>query len=209
MSAHYYAKRPGGPAYEYDEPELAAVFDRGEVDGWLVRGTDWAEWVGWVPVEEEFGAPPRARRVSEPTPSFSDTAGELERLHDLKSRGVIDDAEFAALKQAVIARFTNLPAATEPTPDADASPARRRLTVEPHRGQLILTLGILGCVPVFCFLGLFAMSLGQHDLNRMRDGYMDRSGETQTRMGFRLGVMASVLLFLGCCFGGYVTIGRW
>jgi len=83
------------------------------------------------------------------------------------------------------------------------------MTLEAHRGGLILTLGILGWIPFLCFLALFAMSMGSHDLDMMRKGYMDRSGEEQTRLGFLLGTMASILLLLLCGFGGFLfVVGR-
>jgi hypothetical protein len=209
----YFAKRPGGAAYEYTEDELIAAFDRGEVDGWVARRSDLPD---WVPVEDIFAAPvPRARRVSTPrrtAPSMADTAADLQRLHDLKTSGAIDEAEYAALKQAVIARATapaQEPEDDDPSPDYDPDdyrPNRRTAPLEPHRGGLILTLGVVSLIPALCFLGLFAMSMGQHDLHRMREGYMDRDGEGQTRVGFVLGAITSSLLFLGCLFGGYVVI---
>lgn len=208
----YFAKRPGGAAYEYTEDELIAAFDRGEVDGWVARRSDLPD---WVPVEDIFAAPaPRARRVpssQHTAPSMAETAADLQRLHDLKSSGAIDEAEYAALKQAVIARATA--PVEEPTDDEPADfdpddyrPTRRTASLEPHRGTFILLLGVLSFIPVFCLFGLFAMSMGQHDLHRMREGYMDRSGEGMTRAGFILGAITSVLLFLGCLVGGYVVI---
>lgn len=194
MSARYFAKRPGGPAYLFDEAALVAAFNRGEMDGWLVRRTDWAEWDEWVPVEDEFGEfPPRARRVSEPAPSVDDLEADLARLHDLKIRGLLDDAEHAALRQAALDRFTHPP-----------PPARQPRALEPHRGGLILTLGILGCVPVLFIFAVLAASMGRHDLNRMRDGFMDRSGEDQTRTGFNLGACVSLLVGLMCGLGGLI-----
>lgn len=210
----YYAKRPGGAAYEYTEDELVAAFDRGEVAGWVARRSDLPD---WVPVEDIFAAPvPRAKRVPPPrrtAPSMADTAADLQRLHDLKTSGAIDEAEYIALKQAVIARATapvqEGQSGDDPSPDYDPDddrPNRRTAPLESHRGSLILTLGLISLLPPLCFLGLFAMSMGQHDLHRMREGYMDRSGEGMTRAGFILGAITSLLLFLGCLFGGYVVI---
>jgi hypothetical protein len=78
---------------------------------------------------------------------------------------------------------------------------------QPHRGVLILSLGILGLLlsclpPVGWVFGGVAMSLANADLQEMKDGRMDRSGVSLTESGKVCGVlaviMASVFLLLGC-----------
>jgi predicted Zn finger-like uncharacterized protein len=55
-------------------------------------------------------------------------------------------------------------------------------SVEPHRGGLVLTLGILGLV--LCgFLGPVAWYMGAEDLDKMRRGVMDKSGYGVTQAG--------------------------
>jgi hypothetical protein len=56
----------------------------------------------------------------------------------------------------------------------------------PHRGALVLVLGVLGWVlcPIF---SIFAVVIGKSDLDRMRRGELDRSGETATLGGAILG----------------------
>jgi hypothetical protein len=77
----------------------------------------------------------------------------------------------------------------------------RRRYGRPHRGGAILTLGILSliiCAP----LGIFAWVMGSNDLTEMKRGQMDRSGEGLTQAGRILGIIACVLMILGCVFYG-------
>jgi ribosomal protein S27E len=64
--------------------------------------------------------------------------------------------------------------------------------VAPHRGGLVLALGLLGCFT--CpFFSLVAWVMGSHDLREMRAGRMDRSGESPTMAGMILGMILSLL----------------
>ena len=70
--------------------------------------------------------------------------------------------------------------------------------VRPHRGALILTLGILGIVPCFA-LGIAAWVMANADLQAMAAGEMDKSGEGMTRAGKicgMVGVAVPVLALL-------------
>jgi predicted Zn finger-like uncharacterized protein len=86
---------------------------------------------------------------------------------------------------------------------------RRRRDLQPHRGPLILTLGILGLV-VCIILAPFAWIMGNHDLAEMRSGRMDREGEGQTNAGRICGIIGTVLfgVVLGLnvcgCFVGII-----
>ncbi|MFO0867954.1 MAG: DUF4190 domain-containing protein [Pirellulales bacterium] len=65
---------------------------------------------------------------------------------------------------------------------------------QPHRGVVILVLGVLGWL--FCFLfGVVAFALGQADVRAMRRGEMDESGMGMTQAGMYLG-LANVILSL-------------
>ena len=69
--------------------------------------------------------------------------------------------------------------------------------MQPHRGPLILTLGILSlvcCSP----LGPFAWLLGNSDLKLMNTGQMDPMGRDTTNAGRICGIVGTVLLGLGC-----------
>lgn len=66
----------------------------------------------------------------------------------------------------------------------------------PHRGALILTLGILSLV--FCqFLGFVPWILANSDLREMSDGRMDPEGRSLTEAGKICGIIAVGLAALG------------
>lgn len=77
-------------------------------------------------------------------------------------------------------------------------------TRTPHRGGLILTLGILSLV-VCGFLGIPAWIMGAADLKEIRAGRMDVAGLGTTQAGMVLGIVACVLMIilipLSCMFG--------
>ncbi len=66
--------------------------------------------------------------------------------------------------------------------------------LRPHRGGVILTLGILGIV--CCFIcGIIAWVMGNSDLREMAAGRMDRSGQGLTQAGKICG-MISVIFWI-------------
>ncbi len=69
-------------------------------------------------------------------------------------------------------------------------------TLTPHRGGLVLTLGLLGLL-LFAPLGIAAWIMGSTDLTAMREGRMDKSGEGMTQAGKILGILATILMILG------------
>jgi hypothetical protein len=62
----------------------------------------------------------------------------------------------------------------------------------PHRGALVLGLGIAG----FCLLipGICAWVMGRRDLRAMANNEMDRSGEGMTQAGKVCGMISTILL---------------
>lgn len=71
-----------------------------------------------------------------------------------------------------------------------------RTNLDPHRGALILVLGILGIV--CCFIcGIVAWVMGNNDLQKMADGVMDPSGRGLTTAGKVCGIVAVVLQIVG------------
>jgi hypothetical protein len=86
--------------------------------------------------------------------------------------------------------------------DEDYRPRRRfRRDWEPHRGAMILILGILGIVMCQLFSPV-AWIMGSQDLAAMRAGRMDPEGEGTTRAGQILGIIGTILLVvcvLGMC----------
>ena len=67
--------------------------------------------------------------------------------------------------------------------------------VRPHRGVVILVLGILGLV--CCFIcGIIAWVMGSGDLREMDAGRMDPSGRGLTQAGKICGIISVVLWIL-------------
>jgi hypothetical protein len=91
--------------------------------------------------------------------------------------------------------------------DEDFPDIRRRgprRDAEPHRGTLVLVLGIIslvclsiGCIPVGAILGLAAWIMGQRDLRKIRKGDMDPDGEGTTQAGRICGIIGTALNGLG------------
>ena len=79
--------------------------------------------------------------------------------------------------------------------------------VRPHRGGLILALGLIGMFMSFCVLpgwimGGIAASMGALDLQQMARGTIDESGRGLTKGGQVCGIIAliiSTLTFLFAC----------
>jgi hypothetical protein len=60
---------------------------------------------------------------------------------------------------------------------------------QPHRGAVVLTLGILGLM--LCFiLGIIAWVMGAADLRAMREGRMDPAGKGITQAGQICGIVS-------------------
>lgn len=74
----------------------------------------------------------------------------------------------------------------------------------PHRGPLLLVFGILGVMSVSCvFLGVFgivAWVMGKRDLGLIRQGQMDKDGESLTKAGYILGIIGTILFLLQMLF---------
>jgi hypothetical protein len=85
---------------------------------------------------------------------------------------------------------------------------RIRRDLEPHRGALILVLGILSFVifGLSLILGPLAWILGSADLRAMREGRMDPEGESLTSAGRICGMISTILgvVSLFCCAGYFL-----
>jgi hypothetical protein len=68
--------------------------------------------------------------------------------------------------------------------------------MKPHRGTLILVLGILGLVVCAPF-GIAAWIMGSGDLKQIEAGQMDPEGRGLTNAGRICGMIATILLALG------------
>jgi predicted Zn finger-like uncharacterized protein len=94
--------------------------------------------------------------------------------------------------------------------EEEERPSRRRRgggALQPHRGVMILILGILSIV--CCgFLGIPAWVMGNTDMRAMDEGAMDPSGRQLTQIGKILGIIGIVWLvvqvFFGC-IGGLIS----
>ena len=79
------------------------------------------------------------------------------------------------------------------------APGQRNL--QPHRGPLVLILGILGLVfNVCCIPGILAWIFGASDLKQMKAGTMDREGEGLTKAGYIMGIIGTCLVIVGILF---------
>ena len=69
-------------------------------------------------------------------------------------------------------------------------------TLRPHRGTVILVLGILGIV--CCFIcGIIAWVMGSGDLKEMAAGRMDPSGQGLTQAGKICGMISVIIQIVG------------
>ena len=70
--------------------------------------------------------------------------------------------------------------------------------MKPHRGGLVLTMGILALVFNLCAIpGILAWIWGGADLKEMKSGRMDPSGQGITQAGYIMGIIGTVLVLLG------------
>jgi hypothetical protein len=84
--------------------------------------------------------------------------------------------------------------------------ARQNYARDPHRGGLILTLGILSIVCNVCLIpGILALALGWPDLKKMDSGQMDREGHGMTLAGVIMGAIMTAMALLVVVF--YLFIG--
>lgn len=72
--------------------------------------------------------------------------------------------------------------------------------MKPHRGTLILILGILGLV-VCAPCGIAAWIMGSGDLKQIDAGQMDPTGRSLTSAGRICGMIATILLVIGVIVG--------
>ena len=66
-------------------------------------------------------------------------------------------------------------------------------SMEPHRGTLILVLGILGLTLCGLFTGIPAWIMGKNDLEKIKTGQMDPEGESTTKGGMICGIISTAL----------------
>jgi hypothetical protein len=96
--------------------------------------------------------------------------------------------------------------------ERDDRPWKRgvRRDAEPHRGPLVLTLGIIGvvimalpyCAPLGMPFGITAWILGHRDLGKMKANLMDPRGQGTTQAGMIMGMVAAIMGSI--CLVGYL-----
>jgi hypothetical protein len=93
-----------------------------------------------------------------------------------------------------------------PRPNKESGLRRKRVRdYQPHRGPIILVLGIIAIVTgLHIILGPIAWIMGNNDLKEIHAGRMDPEGEGMTNIGRILGMVATILgivaLVVGCIF---------
>lgn len=75
----------------------------------------------------------------------------------------------------------------------------------PHRGVLILVLGLVSLV-LCALLGPVAWIMGKGDLKEIDAGRMDREGRGLTQAGMICGIIGTVLLGLGVLWALFVLV---
>jgi predicted Zn finger-like uncharacterized protein len=93
--------------------------------------------------------------------------------------------------------------------DDDDRPSRRRKRrryMQPHRGQMIMILGILSFFIAGIVLGPIAWIMGNNDLKEMRAGRMDPEGESNTNVGRICGMISTILHIVGLVVGCLIVI---
>ena len=72
--------------------------------------------------------------------------------------------------------------------------------MKPHRGTLVLVLGILSFVGCSLLTSIPAWIIGAIDLKEMDKGVMDPSGRDITKVGMILGIVNVVMAILAIIF---------
>jgi len=80
--------------------------------------------------------------------------------------------------------------------------------MRPHRGGLILTLGILSLIGCGIFTGLPAWLMGAGDMRLMDSGQMDAEGRPLTQAGKICGLISTLLTVVVVVVGViYLAVG--
>jgi hypothetical protein len=94
--------------------------------------------------------------------------------------------------------------------DEDKDRPRRRTSrsrdCEPHRGSMIMVMGILSFFVAGLILGPITWILGRSDLKKMREGTMDPEGESQTRTGVLCAMISTIIHGVGLVIGLIIAV---
>ena len=84
----------------------------------------------------------------------------------------------------------------EHSPFAPDSAVDEAENVKPHRGGLVLSIGILSWLTQCVVFGVVAWVLGLHDLPEMSQSRRDAGGRTATRIGMIFGAIHCMVLIV-------------
>ncbi|MDG1510278.1 MAG: hypothetical protein P8R31_01190 [Mariniblastus sp.] len=90
------------------------------------------------------------------------------------------------------------PAGPNPySPGLPTTPSNSVRSQQPHRGGLILGLGIASILCNVCLIpGVLAWILGKQDMRKINQGIMDPEGRSMTQAGMVIGMVITILFFL-------------
>ena len=80
--------------------------------------------------------------------------------------------------------------------ETNARPQTSHNNLEPHRGTLILVLGILSLVMCGFFTGIPAWIMGRNDLRKIKAGLIEPEGEGSTKAGKISGIICCIISLL-------------
>lgn len=96
--------------------------------------------------------------------------------------------------------------AGKPGPARPLQPDSWSPTQKPHRGTLILALGLLAIVTTCPVAAVMAWVMGSSDLLDMQNGRMDPGGEKPTQVGRVLGMILSLIYVGVAVIGTFVVL---
>jgi hypothetical protein len=143
----------------------------------------------WLTIRDFLGEREKALRSAELAKEESERIARAESERQAKEREEQRQAQLLAEER----RRNDLMEATlrERRTTETSPPTPKR----PHRGGLILALGIVGLF--IGFLGIFAWAMGNADLREMEAGTMDPAGASATAAGRTCGAAATLLWVIG------------
>lgn len=89
-----------------------------------------------------------------------------------------------------------------------SEPSNRYRYTAPHRGTLVLVLGLLGWIVLCPLFGVAAWVMGSSDLREMRGGQMDPGGRGLTQAGMILGMIQSLIAIGSLVIFLFVALAR-
>jgi hypothetical protein len=170
-----------------------------------------------VPIKlsiDEFDKPARPAGMAPPAPPPSDTTGPASSQDTDARRNEFRRCPYCDERINIDSRRCRY--CGEDIDERDDRDLERRFGVrrdcEPHRGTLVLVLGIVSIVtntlglPLGLPIGLPAWIMGHRDLKKMERGEMDPNGKGATQAGFICGIIGTImgtLILLFC--GAYIA----